>query len=317
LETESSTTVFLCLQQEPKTANLAAQEQILKQNYHQYIMTAKSKTSTFSISRESALVSQRHSFGDHAFAIEATDGITTQKARPRRKHELLKAYGFEQAQITELTREDTQWHDTFDRLKETAPAHSWEPLLAALYSAKVEESTAETTRLYCDELKEESSADPKRHYTDSKVLIAFAETEELLTERTDHYGNDARVFTLTEKVTNRWTTLPLPTTETWINATEQEPDLLLVKKALHTNTTPLKAQFTNTEYYNELISRRFGLENGMIYQLEQPIATRTRQLQQKKSGPFDTAPNNFSGRVGANATSHHTEQVIGALSRDG
>ena len=30
--------------------------------------------------------------------------------------------------------------------------------------------------------------DLKLHFTDSKVLFAFAETEELLTERTDHYG---------------------------------------------------------------------------------------------------------------------------------
>ena len=135
------------------------------------------------------------------------DGITTQKARPIRKHELLKAYGFEPAQITELAGEDTKWDDTFDQLKETAPVHSWEPILAALYSAEVEEATAETTRLYCDELNDESNTrdldDPKRHYTDSKVLFAVAKTEELLTERTDHYGTDARIFTLTEKVINR------------------------------------------------------------------------------------------------------------------
>ena len=56
-----------------------------------------------------ALVSQRYCFGSHAFAIEATDGITTQKARPIRQHELLKAYGFEEAQIKEVTGKDTEW----------------------------------------------------------------------------------------------------------------------------------------------------------------------------------------------------------------
>jgi hypothetical protein len=45
------------------------------------------------------LVGKRHAFGTSAFAIEATDGITTQKARPIRKHELLAAFGFEPEHI--------------------------------------------------------------------------------------------------------------------------------------------------------------------------------------------------------------------------
>ena len=120
-----------------------------------------------------ALTSQKHSFGDHAFAIEATDGITTQKARPIRKHELLKAYGIESKQGTKIIGTDTEWRDTLSRLRETAPVQEWEPLLASLYAAEVDEATAETTRLYADELNEESSADPKHHFTDSKVLFAF------------------------------------------------------------------------------------------------------------------------------------------------
>ncbi len=303
-----------------------------------------------------ALVSQRHSFGNHAFAIEATDGITTQKARPIRNHELLKAYGFEQEQVTELSgEEDTQWDATFNRLKEVAPVQSWEPLLAALYSVEVEEATAETARLYCNSIQEDST-DPKRHYTDSKVLLAVAETEELLTERTNQYGNDARVFSLTEKVINRWTTLPLPTTETWIRAAEQEPDLVLVKTALQTNVTPSRSLFANKKYHTELTSQRFCLENGIIYQLEQPMATRIRQLQRKVVpstlrptilAAYHATP--LAGHTGvyktywriaarfwwpemsrdirkavlecahcrvANATSHQSQQIIGALSMD-
>mgnify|MGYP000240835860 FL=1 len=130
-----------------------------------------------------------------------------------------------------------------------ASGESWEPIIAALYSAEVEEATAETARLYCDRIQEDST-DPKRHYTDSKVLLAVAETEELLTEQTDQYGTDARVFNLTEKVINRWTTLPLPTTETWIKAAEQEPDLVLVKTALQTNVTPSRSLFANKKYHS-------------------------------------------------------------------
>jgi hypothetical protein len=93
------------------------------------------------------LASQRHSFQAHAFAVEATDGITAQKARPTRNHKLLKACGFEEERATELTGEDiARWDNAFDRLKEVAPVHSWEPLLAALCSAEVEEATVETAR---------------------------------------------------------------------------------------------------------------------------------------------------------------------------
>ena len=165
-----------------------------------------------------ALVSQRYCFGSNAFAIEATDGITSQKARPIRPHEILKAYGFEDKQIKELTGRDTEWNQTFNRLKEVAPVQSWEPLIAALYTAETDAASATTEKLYHEQINSEDLEDPKRHFTDSKVCFAVAETEELLTEQNDHYGNDARVFNLTEKVINRWTTLPLPTTETWIKA---------------------------------------------------------------------------------------------------
>ena len=49
----------------------------------------------------------------------------------------------------------------------------------------------------------------KTHFTDR---FAVAETEELLTEKNDHYGNDTRVFNLTAQVINRWTTLRLYST---------------------------------------------------------------------------------------------------------
>jgi hypothetical protein len=88
-----------------------------------------------------ALVSQRYCFGSHAFAIESTYGVTSQKARPIRPHETLKAYGFEQDQIKELTGQDTDWKQTFNRLKEIAPVQYWEPLLAALYTAEIDEAT--------------------------------------------------------------------------------------------------------------------------------------------------------------------------------
>jgi hypothetical protein len=94
-----------------------------------------------------ALVSKQNSFGNNAFAIKATDGITSQKARPIGRHELLKACGFEKSKVDELTADDTQWKDTFERLVETASAQTWAPIFAALYTAEVECATEETAQL--------------------------------------------------------------------------------------------------------------------------------------------------------------------------
>jgi hypothetical protein len=170
------------------------------------------------------LSGKRHSFGTNTFAIEATDGITNQKARPIRKHELLAAYEYEPNQIALLLGDDTEWNATVKRLEKTASVHTWEPVLAALYAAEIEQATEATTEL-CQAEMEATDANQSHHHTDSKVLYSHAETEEPLPKKTEQCGNDTRVFNLTHKVINRWTTLPLPTTETWTRATDQDPDL--------------------------------------------------------------------------------------------
>ena len=81
----------------------------------------------------------------------------------------------------------------------------------------MKQRTSETERLRCQQINSETSEDPKRHFTDSKACFAVAETEELLTEKNDHYGNDTRVFNLTAQVINRWTTLRLYSTSSSSN----------------------------------------------------------------------------------------------------
>jgi hypothetical protein len=66
-----------------------------------------------------------------------------------------------------------------------------------------------------------------------------------------------------------------------MKGTDQEPDLVLVKKALQTKSTPLRSHFTDKRHNSELISQQLCLKNGMTCQLEQPTATRIRQLEQK------------------------------------
>jgi hypothetical protein len=145
--------------------------------------------------------------------------------------------------VDELTAQDTQWKDTSERLAETAPAQTWAPILSALYTAEVECVTEEMERLYGDEINQPDSSNPGRHFTDSKVLIVHAKMEELLAQKTDQYGTNAQSFHLTEKLINQWTTLPLPTTETWINATEQDQDLRRTRQ-LQQKVVPLSLRAT-------------------------------------------------------------------------
>ena len=112
------------------------------------------------------LVNKRHAFGTNAFAIEATDGITSRKARPIRNHELLAAFGFDNNGVTRLLGDDTDWRDTFARLSDTAPAHTWEPVLAALCAAEIAMASQETVELYKAEM-ESMETEQDYHHTDS------------------------------------------------------------------------------------------------------------------------------------------------------
>jgi hypothetical protein len=150
--------------------------------------------------------------------------------------------------------------------------------------AKIKETTQRTrTDLRHNKINRNNAnkTDPEHHFTNSKVLFTHAEIEELSPLKTHQHGNDSRVFTLTKRVINRWTTLPLPTTETWINAAKQDPDLKLLKTAIKTNKTPSKALFTDKKHHAELTSQQLPLEEGMLCQLEEAKAARIRQLQWK------------------------------------
>jgi hypothetical protein len=148
----------------------------------------------------------------------------------------------EQNHIAQLQGKDMEWTSTFNRLAETARVHTWEPILAALHTAEIEQATKNTTELCQQEMKELYEGQ-EHHFTNSKVLCAHSETEESLTKKTKQHGSDARAFNLTQRVMSRWTTLPLPSTETWIRETKQDPDLQLLNRAMKEKRMPLTSNF--------------------------------------------------------------------------
>jgi hypothetical protein len=118
--------------------------------------------------------------------------------------------GFQDEEVTELTGHKEKWKGIFNRIVDTIPRHSFEPLLAAIFHS--EQTVAETT------LEDALKADEKAK------------------EETSTYGNPDRARALLTRVINRWTTLPAPTEQTWRAATEQDPDLKQVLKALQDHT---------------------------------------------------------------------------------
>jgi hypothetical protein len=84
--------------------------------------------------------------------------------------------------------------------------------------------------------------------------------------------------TMVARVINRWTTLPEPTKEDWVSATETDHDFKRITTTLSTGTPLLKASLHEKKYYDEWTKDKLELEDGIVYQYEEPKATKIRQL---------------------------------------
>jgi hypothetical protein len=97
----------------------------------------------------------------------------------------------------------------------------------------------------------------------------------------DIYGGILRARTLLTKVINRWTTYPVPTTETWKAATAADDDLSKILTALQNGNRLLQADLQEKSYYHEWAKGRLEAENGILFQLEAPRLSKIRQLRRK------------------------------------
>jgi hypothetical protein len=290
-------------------------------------------TSIFDTTRPGPnLADRKHAIGSKAFAIEAMDGITTQKARPIRNHELLTALGYADTEVATLTDpNEIKWTEVFDRLSNTAPRHTFDPLIPALYAAET---------------------------TNAEKQIETQWQENYGKENTDTtratYGDPERGICLLNRVIDRWTTLPVPTKEMWQAATTADQDLSLVLTSLQNETALQRAPLTKKKYHDEWKDGKLEHKNGTVYQLEVPKATRIWQLR-RRVVPINLRPTimaayhatPLAGHTGlyktywqiaarfwwpgiytkirkavlhcahcrvANSTSHQAQQILGALS---
>jgi hypothetical protein len=175
--------------------------------------------------------------------IEATNGVTHQKSRPIRRHELITALGHEKHQH-DWTGHD-KWTETYNRLSRTTPRQTWERIVTTLHSLELENMTQQQADSKGEEDKD----------TAQRTMIA--------------------------KVINRWTTIPAPTEEDWRNAVATDHDLSRIKLTLEQNTQLLKAGLHEKRYFSEWTNGKLEVENGVIYQYEEPKVTKIRQLRRR------------------------------------
>jgi hypothetical protein len=198
--------------------------------------------------------------------IEATNGVTHQKSRPLRRHETLAAIGH-QERIHEWTGH-RRWNQTYKRLGHTTPRHTWERIVTALHSFEIEHMEEEAGRTQDGQTPAET---------------ATATPTATPTEGDRHEGRDRHEGqrTMVTRVINRWMTLPEPTKEDWKNAIDTDHNLRRIKQALTTGTTVAKASLHEKRYYKEWQDDKLELEDGTIYQYEEPKATKIRQLRRR------------------------------------
>ena len=67
----------------------------------------------------------------------------------------------------------------------------------------------------------------------------------------------------------------------WKQAIANDPDLSLITSTLLNTTELPRAQLENKTYHKEWTGGKLDIEDGIIYQLEEPKASRIRQLQRR------------------------------------
>jgi hypothetical protein len=78
---------------------------------------------------------------------------------------------------------------------------------------------------------------------------------------------------------NRWTTIPIPTTDAWINGTTIDPDIQLIRNALTTEGATLnKALLADKGYYKPFCEGKFEWIKNLLYMYEAPKRAHLRSL---------------------------------------
>ena len=178
------------------------------------------------------------------FAIE-TD---TQNAQARthtvrgiRAHELIRAYGIDEDSAIQLINAEPEI--ILEQLRGLPPYQLTQAIITGLWEAEIRTTPD----------KEPDHAEIHDTYED------IYNVDEALR---------GTLRTMLAAELNQTTTIPLPTTASWQDHTENDHDTAILLGAIREGTMPTKDQFNETGYYAELINHRLEEEDGIIYRHE-------------------------------------------------
>ncbi len=163
-------------------------------------------------------------------------------------------------------------------LKLTTPTETMEELCASLYMAEIESMDNDTERL--------EASDLNLKWTEQMWHNAEEEQQESMEKYLDGEtpaSTPAILSTFTSRVINRWTTIPMPTENTWRDEYTKDEDTRYAIEHLTKGTDMKYASFTegNKSYFKQWTERKLEVSNGILYHWEEPRATKIRQLRRQ------------------------------------
>jgi hypothetical protein len=179
-----------------------------------------------------------------------------------RAHELLKLAGHTKEQINTWKSDNNwDWNKSRIRVRDTIPTTAMAHIFAHLCTSE----TAANDRYDKEHMEEETAEE----ITDDEHGQGL---------KNDAYGRLIRASTLLTKVINRWTTYPIPTTETWKATTAADADLKAIITALQQGRRLLQADLHEKSYCHEWAKGRLKEDQGVLFQLEAPRLSKIEQL---------------------------------------
>ena len=172
------------------------------------------------------------------FAIEIPDHLThASKVRGIRQHELIKAIGFDEDSRGRMIQQPPETNT--EQMRRTPPKELLTAAIIGLYDAerRTTNETNENEQIISNHDEDEEVDEDLRQVLRVMLAQEFQQT----------------------------TTIPLPTTAQWQDATEQEEDMRIIRDAIRNNTEIQPQQINEAALYKLWCQGRIEEERGILY----------------------------------------------------
>jgi len=212
---------------------------------------------------------------DWSFLIDTFDGDAAIMIRPVRFKEKCRIIGISEASADESAGYKAEMVDRHSKL--TTPRATLEEVFANLYMSEVEGMDTET----------EALTNGLTHDWNEEV---WNQVEQGQLESMEQYLDGETIApsplsfsSFTARVLNRWTTIPIPTDETWREEFRLDPDTAYMIQQIVNEHKVKYATLSegNKSYFKQWTEGKLEVENGLLYQWEEPRATKIRQLRRR------------------------------------